>query len=56
MTYGGFKDLTSKKASDKILLDKTFNIAKSPKYDGFKSGLASIVYKSFDIKTSGNII
>ena len=28
MAYGDFKDLTRKTASDKILLDKAFNIAK----------------------------
>ena len=34
MAYGGFKDLTRRKASDKNLRDKAFNIAKNPKYDG----------------------
>ena len=33
MAYGLFKDLTKRCASDKILRDKVFNIAKSPKYD-----------------------
>ena len=32
MTYGDFKDLPRKKDSDKVLRDKTFNIAKKPKY------------------------
>ena len=40
--------------SDKILYDKAFNIAKNPKYDGYQRGLASIVYKFFDKKTSGS--
>ena len=31
---GDFKDLSRRTASDKILHDKAFNIAKSPKYDG----------------------
>ena len=35
MAYGDFKDLTRKIASDKILCDKAFNIAKTPKYDGY---------------------
>ena len=35
MAYGDFKDLTRKTASDKILHDKTFNIAKNPKYDEY---------------------
>ena len=34
--------------------DKAINIAKNPKYDGYQRGLASMVYKSFDKKTSGS--
>ena len=30
MTYGGFKDLTRRTASNKRLHDKGFNIAKNP--------------------------
>ena len=33
--YGNFKDLARRTASDKILRDKAFNIAKNPKYDGY---------------------
>ena len=47
MAYGDFKDLTSRTASDTVLRDKAFNIAKNPKYGGYQRGLASIVYKSF---------
>ena len=47
MAYGDFKDLTRKKASDKILRDKAFNIAKNPKYEACERGLASVVYKFF---------
>ena len=50
MAYGDFKDLTRKTASDKILRDNVFNIAKNPKYDGYHHGLASVVYKFFDKK------
>ena len=32
--------------------DKGFDIAKNPKYDGYQRGLASMVYKFFDKKTS----
>ena len=32
---------------DKVLCDKTFNIAKNPKYDGYQKGLASMVYRFF---------
>ena len=44
MAYGGFKDLPRRTASDKVLHDKAFNIAKTPKYDGYKCEFASIVY------------
>ena len=45
MAYGDFKDLTRRTASDKILRDKAFNIAKNPKYDGYQKAFASMVYK-----------
>ena len=32
----------------KELLDKAFNIAKNPKYDGYQRGLASMVYNVFN--------
>ena len=54
MAYGDFKDLTRITASDKTLQNKAFNIAKNPKYDGYQGGLASMVYKFFDKKTSGS--
>ena len=47
MAYGDFKDLKRRNVSDKVLKDKAFNIAKSPKYDGYQRGLASMVYKFF---------
>ena len=45
MVYGDFKDLPRITASDKVLHDRAFNIAKNPKYDGYQRGLASIVYE-----------
>ena len=54
MTYGNFKDLTRRTASDKFLRDKAFKISKNPKYDGYQRGLASMVYKFFDKKSSGS--
>ena len=54
MTYGGFKDLPRRAASDKTLHDKIFHIAKIPKYDGYQYGLASMVYNFFDRKSSGS--
>ena len=50
MAYG---DLAKRIAADKFLRDKAFNISKDPKYDGYQRGLASMVYKFFDKKTSG---
>ena len=52
MAYRDFKNLTKRTASDKVLRDKAFNIAKSPKYDGYQRGLASIVYKFLDKKSA----
>ena len=54
MAYGDFKDLAKRTAADKFLRDKTFNIAKDQKYDGYQRGLASMVYKFFDKKTAGS--
>ena len=49
MHYGDFKDLP-RTTSDKVLHNKTFNIAKNPKYDGYERVLASVAYKFFDKK------
>ena len=53
MAYGKSKDLVKRTQSDKVLRDKAFKIASDPKYDGYQRGLASIVYKFFDKKSSG---
>ena len=50
MTYGDFQDLAKRTASDKVLKEKAFDIAKNPKYDGYQRALASMVYKVFDKK------
>ena len=47
MADGDFKDLARRTASNKVLRDKAFNIAKNPKYDGYQRGLAFMVYKIF---------
>ena len=54
MAYGDFKYLTRRTASDKVLRDKVFSIAKSPKYDGYQRGLASMVYKFFYKNSKGS--
>ena len=56
MSCGDFKNLTRRAASDKVLKDKTFTIAKNPKYDGCQRGLASMVYKFFDKKSKDSNI
>ena len=53
MTYEYFKDATRGTASEKILHDKAIDIAKYPKNYRYQRGLASMVYKLFDRKTSG---
>ena len=55
MAYGDFKDL-NRTFADKVLHDKTFKIAKDPKHDGYQRGLASMVYKFFDKKTTASSI
>ena len=54
MAYEDFKDLNRRTSADKLLRDKSFNIAKDPKYARYQRGLASVVYKFFDKKTSGS--
>ena len=50
MAYGDFKDIARRIASDKVLRDKVFNIAKNPKYDRYQTVLDSMVYKIFQKK------
>ena len=52
MAYGDFKDLKKKTFSDKVLRDKVFKLASDPKYDCYERGLASMVYKCFEKKSS----
>ena len=52
--YGKSKDLEKRTQSDKVWKDKAFKIANDPKYDGYQRGLASMVYKFFDKKSSGS--
>ena len=48
MAYGGFKDLAKIAASDKVLREKAFSIAKNLRYEGYQRGCGSMVYKFFD--------
>ena len=44
MAYGKSKDLAKTTQSDKPLRDKTFKIVSDPKYDGYQSSFASVLY------------
>ena len=50
MAYGDFKDLPRRTASDKLVGDKAFNIAKNSKYDGYQRGPASLI-NNFSLKS-----
>ena len=41
MAYEDFKGLERRTASDRILRNKAFNIAKNPNYDEYERGIAS---------------
>ena len=47
------KELTKGTQLDKVLRNKVFKIGSDPKYGGYQRGLASMVYKFFDKKSSG---
>ena len=52
MAYGKTKDLVKRTQSDKVLRSKAFKITSDPKYDGYQGGLASMVYKFGDKKST----
>ena len=54
MAYGKSEDLVKRTQSDKVLRDKAFKIATDPNYDRYQRGLASMVYKFFNKKSSGS--
>ena len=51
MTYSDSKDLAKRNILDKSLKDKAYKTAINLKYDGYQRGLASMLYKLFDMKT-----
>ena len=53
MAYGKSKDLAKR---TQVLRDRAFKIACDPKYDGYQRGLASVVYRFFDKKSSGSAV
>ena len=52
--YADHKDLINRTEADKVLRDKTYDIASNPEYDGYQRGLASMVYKFFDEKSTAS--
>ena len=50
--YAKYKDVENRLISDQKLRNSGYDIASNPKYDGYKRGLASIVYKFFDSKVA----
>ena len=54
MVYGKYRDLNERTELGKVLRKKALKIASNPKYDGYKRGLVSMVYKFFD-KTSASL-
>ena len=54
MAYGKSKELTKSTPPDKVLRDKAFKIASDLKYNGYQRGLASMVYKFWNKKSSGS--
>ena len=52
--YADHKDLINRTKADKVLRDKAYDIASNPEYDGYQRGLASMVYKFFDKKSTGS--
>ena len=54
MVCGKYKELNKRVQSDKVLEDNPFEIVSNSRYDGYQRGLASIVYKFFDEKSTGS--
>ena len=56
MAYGDFKDFSKRATSDKLLCNKSFNIAKNSKCGSYQKGLASMVYNFFDKKVASGAV
>ena len=50
--YADHKDLINRTEADKFLRDNAYDIASNSEYDGYQRGLASMVYKFFDKKST----
>ena len=56
LSHGDFKDLPRGTASDIVLRNEAFNIAKIPKYYKDQCGIDSIIHKFFDKKSSSGAV
>ena len=52
--YADHKDLINRTEADKVLKDKAYDIASHLEYDGYQRGLASMIYRFFDKKSTGS--
>ena len=50
--FADHKDLINRTEADKVSRDKAYDIASNPEHDGYQRGLASMVYKFFDKKST----
>ena len=53
--YSDSKDLAKRTIADKILKDRTYEIARNRGYDGYQRALASMVYTFFGKKTRSGV-
>ena len=52
--YADHKDLINRTEADKVLRDKSYDIASNSEYDGYQRVLTSMVYKFFYKKSTGS--
>ena len=50
--YTKYKDVENRLIPDQKLINSAYDIASSPKYDGYQRGLVSMVHKFFDSKVA----
>ena len=50
--YADHEDLINRSKADNFLRDKAYDIVSNPEYDVYQRGLASMVYKFFDKKST----
>ena len=52
--YTGNKDLAQRTVSYKVLKGKSCEIALCTKYEGYQTGLASMIYKFFKLRSESD--